>query len=53
MARIYFGGGALRVFPSTYKQIEFADEADLDRSTADPRADDLSSARRTRRAATR
>jgi choline dehydrogenase-like flavoprotein len=40
MARIYFGGGASRVFPSTFKYLEYTNEADLERIDRDVRKPD-------------
>jgi choline dehydrogenase-like flavoprotein len=40
MARIYFGGGARRVFPSTFKYLEYTSEPDLERIDRDVRKPD-------------
>ena len=40
IARIYLAGGARRVFPSTFKYLEYTDEADLERIDRDVRKPD-------------
>jgi choline dehydrogenase-like flavoprotein len=42
ITRVYLAGGAVRVFPSSYRLLEFASEEDLRYMSRIKRADDLS-----------